>query len=123
MTLSDLDSFLLYKHPLLEGIKEEELQLLLQSIDKKEYSKNEIIIHKNAFSDALYLLVEGEVAFYKPDAHHPSQMIHYLVQAPAILGESTFLDPGAYPFDLYVHGEKNLLYILHRQVSQKQNYF
>lgn len=120
MILSEEGRSILQKHPLVEGLTEEEFNLLLQVMDEKVFSKGEVISHSGDFSDVLYLLVEGSVIFNKPDAYEPSRIVTYLLHAPASFGESTFLNSGAFPYDIQAAEDQTLVYFLHRRQLEKR---
>lgn len=115
MILSGQGRSILQKQPLIEGLNEEEVDLLLKLLDEKDFTKDAILIRKGDFSDELYLLVDGAITFSKHDIYDPSRLVTYRLHAPATWGESSFLNPGPHPFDIYAQEDHTHLFILHRR--------
>lgn len=119
MVLSEHIRSNLQEHSLMEGMKGEELDFLLQIVEEKIYQKNEAVIRKDEISDELYLIHEGGVIFNQPIGNDPLHQQTYLLPAPGVFGESSFLKPRPQPFDVFAHEENTHLYILHRRELER----
>lgn len=115
MALTEQMRSILEEHSLVEGMNEDELDLLLQIGEEKSYLKDEVIIRKGEFSDKLYFIHEGGILFSKSRGDDPSQLQTYLLQAPGTFGESCFLHPSLHHFDVIAYEENTHLYSLRRQ--------
>lgn len=119
MVFSEQKCFLLQEHSLMKGMNDDEFDFLLQIVEEKIYQKGERIIRKGAVSDELYLLDEGGVVFTQSNGYDPLNHQTYLLQTPALFGESSFLSPRSQPFDILAHEENTHLYIFRRRELER----
>lgn len=83
---------ILKRQPLMKGVGDEELYLLLNLLDEVSYSPGAVIIEENELSDDLYFLIKGEVQLLKWDFVSQKWKAFETIQAEDMFGEMAFLD-------------------------------
>lgn len=93
MEKNEIEKFeLLKRQPLMKGVGDEELYLLLELLEEVSYVPGSVIIEENEMSDDLYFLVKGEVQLLKWDFVSQKWKAFETIQGEDMFGEMAFLD-------------------------------
>ncbi len=115
MPISEQALLHLLQHPLIQGLSEQEIHLLQQVLEEKEYHKDDSVIKAGQISTHLYLLIKGAVSFVKSHPYDAEKLTTFLVRSPNVLGESSFLKPASQQYEFKAIEDGTLVYSLDRQ--------
>lgn len=76
---------------LFNDLNAEEIELLVENVEKKEYEKNSIIFAENTPRKSLYIIYEGEVELFKKTPFGEEKRLTFFSKYD-FLGEGSFLD-------------------------------
>ena len=85
------------KVPIFENLEDDELSQVVNSIDHRVYSKNEILFDEGSIANSMFFVNEGRVKLYKYTRDGKEQILHILSEGE-FFGELNLINCGIHNF-------------------------